>query len=187
MKRHRLNRRTAWRTATVRSLVQSLIIKESIKTTLARAKAARPVAEKLISWAKDNSIEKKRLAFATLGDHSLVSLLFSQIGPRFKDRAGGFTRILRLENRRGDDAQMALFQLTQLKEKEKKEKARKHEDTQAKPEKQAEKSDKQPKPASGAKEPEAKPEPQAPKKTGKPPKKFLGGIRSIFKKERDSL
>lgn len=193
--RHQFNRRSAWRTATVRSLVRDLLARESIRTTLTRAKAAQPVVEKLISWGKANTLEKKRLAFAVLGDHSLVSLLFTDIAPRFKTNASGFTRILRLENRRGDDAQIVLFQLTQLSVKDK---ATKHK-----------KASKQPKEPAGAEtaggkpqepvsheekpknEPAAEkspaPEAQLPKKTVKPQKKFLGGIRGIFKKERDSL
>lgn len=189
MKRHQFSRRTAWRTATVKSMIQSLFVHESIKTTLTRAKAAQPLVEKLVSWGKANTLEKKRLAFAVLGQHDLVHLLFADIAPRFKERSSGFTRILRLENRRGDDAQMVLFQFTQLTEKVKKEKSKKAtkdhvhiEDVSEKPQ-----AEKQPKGEAAVAEKEPKHEPAPPKKTAKPAKKFLGGIRGIFKKERDSL
>jgi large subunit ribosomal protein L17 len=187
--RNLLNRRTTWRAATIKSLVQSLLVHESIKTTLNRAKATQPLVEKLISWGKANTLEKKRLAFAAVGDHKLVQLLFTEISPRFKARTGGYTRILRLENRRGDDAQMVLFQLTQLKQKTKAEKSRKQpkdigkaEEVPAQPHEEKHLKD-QP----HAPEKESKPESHTPKKTAKPAKKFLGGIRNIFKKERDSL
>ena len=172
-----LNRRTTWRAATIKSLVLSLLVHESIKTTFNRAKATQPLVEKLISWGKANTLEKKRMAFAVMGDHKMVQLLFSEISPRFKARTGGYTRILRLENRRGDDAQMVLFQLTQLKEKAKAEKSKK-------PAKDIGKAEEVP-----AQPHEEKPVPEShtPKKTAKPAKKFLGGIRNIFKKERDSL
>ncbi|HOU36501.1 MAG TPA: 50S ribosomal protein L17 [Candidatus Omnitrophota bacterium] len=194
--RHQFNRRTAWRSATIRSLVQALLAHESIRTTLTRAKAAQPVVEKLISWGKANTLEKKRMAFAELGDHSLVSRLFSDIAPRFKSHASGFTRILRLENRRGDDAQIVLFQLTQLavKEKAAKQKKTSKESREASGgETAGGKHIEQPAPheekpkAEPAAEKTTAPESQPPKKTVKPQKKFLGGIRGIFKKERDSL
>ncbi len=181
------------------SLARNLLAYESIKTTLNRAKAAQPVVEKLITWGKDGSIEKKRLAYTVLGEHSLVSRLFGEIAPRFNAKNSGFTRILRMEKRRGDDAQLALFQLTILKEKPKTEKSGKkarsadseknvidveaHEDA-AKVQK--------PKKESKAAAKDDKVADQAPHKddkthADKSGKKFLGEIRGIFKKERDSL
>jgi large subunit ribosomal protein L17 len=190
MKRYQINRRTTWRNATIKALVQSLFVHESIKTTLTRAKATQPLVEKLISWGKANTIEKKRLAFAVLGEHKLVHLLFAEIAPRFKARTSGFTRILRLENRRGDDAQMVLFQLTQLTEKAKTEKSKKKtkepeviEEESAKPHEEKDRKAEAP----VVEKKETKPESDKSKKTAKPAKKFLGGIRGIFKKERDSL
>ncbi|MFA5099299.1 MAG: 50S ribosomal protein L17 [Candidatus Omnitrophota bacterium] len=187
--RLQLNRRTTWRNATIKALVQSLFVHESIKTTLTRAKATQPLVEKLISWGKANTIEKKRLAFAVLGEHKLVQLLFADIAPRFKSRTSGFTRILRLENRRGDDAQMVLFQLTQLTEKAKTEKSKKKSKEQETAEEAPVKphEEKVHKAEAHVEEKEAKPVSEKPKKAAKPAKKFLGGIRGIFKKERDSL
>jgi large subunit ribosomal protein L17 len=189
IKRYQFNRRTTWRNATIKSLVQSLFVHESIKTTLTRAKATQPLVEKLISWGKANTIEKKRLAFAVLGEHKLVQLLFGDIAPRFKTRTSGFTRILRLENRRGDDAQMVLFQLTQLTEKAATDKSKKKAKEQEVVEEVSEKTheEKLRKAEAPVAEKETKPETEKPKKTAKPAKKFLGGIRGIFKKERDSL
>jgi len=115
--RHQFNRRGAWRTATIQGLTCAVLRHDSIFTTLTRAKAAQPVVEKLISWGKSGTLKNRRLAFEILADHSLVTLLFSDIAPRFKSRTGGFTRILRVKNRRGDDAQLVLFQLTELSEK----------------------------------------------------------------------
>ncbi|HNQ51134.1 MAG TPA: 50S ribosomal protein L17 [Candidatus Omnitrophota bacterium] len=189
--KHQFSRRTAWRTATVKSLIRALFAHGSIHTTLTRAKAAQPVAEKLISWAKDGTLDKKRRAFSELGEHALVKTLFGDIAPRYKSHASGFTRILRMENRRGDDAQMVLFQLTELPVKEKTEKHKKKEKESkgassgegAAAKQHEEKS----KPGHPEAAKPAAPEIQPPKKQAKPPKKFLGGIRGIFKKERDSL
>jgi len=162
-----------------------MLIYESIRTTLHRAKAVRPLAEKLISLAKANSLSAKREAFRILGDHKLVALLFNEIGPRFSKRASGFTRIINLGKRRGDDAKIVIFELTELKPKVKKVK------------KSKEAREKGVEEAAGA-VPEA---PKEEKKTEtredavkekhpvskKPSKKFLGGIRNIFKKKSDSL
>jgi len=199
IKKYQFSRRTAWRKATIKSLVQSLFVHESIKTTLTRAKATQPLVEKLISWGKANTTEKKRQAFVVLGEHKLVQLLFADIAPRFKTRTSGFTRILRLENRRGDDAQMVLFQLTELTEKVKKEKSKKQGKEAEVVEEVSEKSHEEKTPKAEApaevtekkKTKEAEKErmsvPEKPRKGAKPPKKFMGGIREIFKKKSDSL
>jgi len=183
--RHQFNRRGAWRTATIQGLTCAVLRHDSIFTTLTRAKAAQPVVEKLISWGKSGTLKNRRLAFEILADHSLVTLLFSDIAPRFKSRTGGFTRILRVKNRRGDDAQLVLFQLTELSEKGKetrhKKADKKTREDAAQPPADTEKTK--------SSQPAEKPSAVAvqPKKTVKPQKKFLGGIRGIFKKERDSL
>jgi large subunit ribosomal protein L17 len=188
--RHQLNRRLRWRDATIKSLVQAILTHETIKTTIGRAKASQPLVEKLISWGRTNTLEKKRMAFAALGDHALVQRLFAVIAPRYKTRSSGFTRILRIDNRRGDDAQIALFQLTELApiiKAQKSKKAHKEADVTEEaevktPETKAVKGE-----VAHEKKEVATEETQHPKKQGKPAKKFLGGIRGIFKKERDSL
>ena len=178
--RYQLNRPRSWRKATVNSLVKNLLKYEQIETTLIRAKAAQGVVEGLISEAKTDSLAHRRRAFAVLGEHGMVSILYKDIAPRFKDINGGFTRILKVGNRRGDNAELALFELTKKKEKQVKAKAPKAhegEETQGTAEAAAEKSHEK-KTDTAVKE---KPSSQ------KPNKKFLGGIRQIFKKERDSL
>ncbi|MDP2941294.1 MAG: 50S ribosomal protein L17 [Candidatus Omnitrophota bacterium] len=186
-KRHQLNRFTSWHKATLNSLVKSLLIHQSIRTTLARAKAARPLAEKLINLAKENSLDSRRRAFQILGDHKLVQLLFREIGPRFAGRAGGYIRIIQLLKRRGDNAQVAILELVEIKKKEIK-KIKKHKETAAATETQGSpKKTTEEKPAEVKKEEAPAAVKQKPPITKKPNKKFLGGLRNIFKKERDSL
>jgi len=183
--RLQLNRFTSYRKATVASLVRSLLTCQSIRTTLHRAKAARSLAEKLISQAKENTLAARRRAFKVLGDHKLVSLLFKDIGPRFTKRQGGYTRIINLGTRRGDSASMVIWELTEIKAKEarkpRKAKEEKIEEVQgeAVTETPVEEKHEKPKTQTAVKE--------HPVVTQKPTKKFFGGIKNIFKKERDSL
>lgn len=108
----KLGRKTSGRIALARSLITSLFRHERIRTTLPKAKEYRPRAERLITLAKVDSVAHRRRAFAILRDRAVVRKLFDQIGPRFRDRPGGYTRILRLTKRRvGDDAAMALLEL----------------------------------------------------------------------------
>ncbi len=185
--RHQLNRFTSWHKATINSMVRSIVINQRINTTLAKAKAARSAVEKLITLAKENTLTNKRLAFKVLQDHKLVSLLFNDIGPRFKNRVGGYTRILNLGVRRGDNASLAILELSEIKKEEKK--PAKLEKTKEIKSQQGKKSeDVIEKPSVENKKP-AKDEhvSEKPDTTKKPTKKFLGGLRGIFKKERDSL
>ena len=115
-----LNKSFSLRKALVISLAKNLLKYQRIKTTKNRAKATRVVVEKLITMGKEGSLAKKRMAYEVLGDHKLVSLLFSDIAPRFKTKTGGYTRILNLGTRRGDSADMVIFELTQIKEIKKK-------------------------------------------------------------------
>ena len=94
----------------VRNLVGSLIRHERVRTTVARAKAARPVAEKLVTLGKKGSLHHRRQAIAALHENDLVHKLFAAIAPRFKNRAGGYTRILKLGPRIGDGAPTALLE-----------------------------------------------------------------------------
>lgn len=185
--RLQLNRFTSWRQATLTSLAKALIIHQRIKTTNAKAKAVKPLIEKLISLGKNNSLFAKRQAYRILGDHKLVSLLFNDIAPRFANRIGGYTRILNLGLRRGDNAQLVILALTEIKEKApKKPKAEAEKREAGKPEilkeelpKEQPQEEKKPKTEAAVKE--------KPPISKKPTKKFLGGLRRIFKKERDSL
>jgi len=96
----------------MRSLAISIILRESIKTTLAKAKEIRGFLEPLVTLAKENTVANQRKAYSKLRDKAAVAKLFSEIGPRFKERPGGYLRILKKGSRPGDSAPMALIQLT---------------------------------------------------------------------------
>jgi large subunit ribosomal protein L17 len=106
-----LSRNTAHRHALLRSLAAALLRYETIRTTAPKAKELRRVVEPLITLAKVDDLGKRRLAFARLRDESVVEKLFTDLGPRFKARAGGYTRMLHMEPRPGDNADMVLMQL----------------------------------------------------------------------------
>ncbi len=106
-----LNRTSAHRNAMFRNMTVSLFRYEQIKTTLPKAKELRRVAEPLITLAKSPSLANRRLAFDRLRDRDIVSKLFDDLGDRFKDRPGGYLRILKCAPRTGDNAPMAYVQL----------------------------------------------------------------------------
>ena len=107
----KLNRTSSHRQAMFRNMAASLIRHEEIRTTLPKAKELRRVAEPLITMAKSPSLARRRLAFARLRDSAAVAKLFDELGPRFQNRPGGYTRILKCGFRSGDHAPMALVQL----------------------------------------------------------------------------
>ena len=107
----KLNRNSSHRTAMFRNMAVSLMDHEIIKTTLPKAKELRRVAEPLITLAKDDSVAKRRLAFSRLRDRGIVTKLFNELGPRYKDRPGGYMRILKCGVRAGDKAPMAIVEL----------------------------------------------------------------------------
>ncbi|HOX54744.1 MAG: 50S ribosomal protein L17 [Candidatus Omnitrophica bacterium] len=184
----RLARNTSLRKATVRDLAKSVLLHQSIKTTELKAKEARRLVDRLISWGKRGDLSAKRLAYSVLCDHSLVSLLFNDIAPRFKNRNGGYTRVIKWTARRGDNAQSAILELTELKIKEKIHKPKAKEEHHEKKEK--EQLPVKEKPVQEKDKAEAQAKPQVEKKQikeSKPPKKFIGGFGKFFKKERDSL
>ncbi len=114
--RHRLSgrqlsRNAPHRGALIRNMSVSLLRHETIRTTLPKAKELRRVVEPLITLAKTDNEARRRLAFSRLRDAAVVTKLFDDLGPRFKARAGGYTRILRMLPRPGDSAPMALMQL----------------------------------------------------------------------------
>jgi len=109
----KLNRNSPHRTAMFRNMAASLVEHESIKTTLPKAKELRRVVEPLITLSKEDSVSKRRLAFARLRDKQAVTKLFGDLGPRFTARAGGYTRILKCGNRPGDNAPMAIIELVE--------------------------------------------------------------------------
>jgi large subunit ribosomal protein L17 len=93
------------------NMVASLIAAEAITTTEAKAKALRPIAEKMITKAKKGGVHRQRQVVAFIGDKDMAHKLFSEIGPRYEDRQGGYTRILKLGPRHGDNAPMARIEL----------------------------------------------------------------------------
>jgi large subunit ribosomal protein L17 len=111
-----LSRNAPHRHALLRALSVALLRHETIRTTVPKAKELRRVVEPLITLGKDDSEANRRLAFARLRDSEIVAKLFDTIGPRFKARPGGYTRILHMAPRPGDNAEMALMQLVERSE-----------------------------------------------------------------------
>jgi len=107
----KLNRTSAHRQAMLRNMMNSLIAHEAIKTTVPKAKELRRVIEPMITLSKIDSVANRRLAFARLRDDASVIKLFTELGPRFKARPGGYTRILKMGFRVGDNAPMAFVEL----------------------------------------------------------------------------
>ncbi len=106
-----LSRNSSHRGAMLKNMAASLLQHETIRTTLPKAKELRRVVEPLITLGKRDSQANRRVAFARLRDEAVVTKLFEDLGPRFKSRAGGYTRILKMDPRPGDSAPMALMQL----------------------------------------------------------------------------
>jgi large subunit ribosomal protein L17 len=186
-KRMQLGRFTSWHDATIKSLAKNMIICQSIKTTLTRAKAVKQQVDKLITLSKKNTLFARRQAQKVLGEHKLVNLLFTEIGPRFAKRQSGFTRIIPLGKRRGDNAQMVIFELTELKKKEpKKVKKGKEAKPEAVHEHGAEEAIEEKISQEEKKETKVAVK-ENPTDQKKPPKKFMGGLRTIFRKKSDSL
>ncbi len=194
-RRHRrLNRPLTARKSLLRHLVSGLVLHERITTTFARAKETQRLADHLITWGKEGSLSARREVFDVLQDRTLTKRLFADVAPLFQDRQGGYTRVIRLNHRRGDGAALAMLELVQ------------HTTTAqapatAKPKKKVVRP---PAPvgeaASSAKErveapttsiaetppaattPQAAPSAEAPK-TGKP-KRFLEGLRDIWRRKK---
>ena len=106
-----LNRNSSHRKAMFRNMAASLFEHEMIRTTLPKAKELRRVAEPLITLAKEDNVAKRRTAFSRLRNEDVVSKLFGELGPRYKERPGGYVRILKMGFRPGDNAPMALVEL----------------------------------------------------------------------------
>lgn len=106
-----LNRSSSQRKALFKGLVTQVIQHERIETTEAKAKAVRSDVEKIITLAKRGDVQARRLALKTVTDKKVVEKLFDKIGPRFRERAGGYTRIVKLGPRHGDAAEMVLLEL----------------------------------------------------------------------------
>jgi large subunit ribosomal protein L17 len=113
----KLNRTTSHRLAMLRNMSNSLLRHEAIRTTLPKAKELRRVVESLITLGKEPTLANKRLAFNRLRDREMVVKLFAELGPRYKARNGGYTRILKMGFRVGDNAPMAFMELVDRPEK----------------------------------------------------------------------
>ena len=113
MANRKLGRTSSHRNAMFRNQLASLIESERIITTLPKAKELRPLAEKLITLAKTDSVHARRLAAKQVPDDGLIAKLFDTLGPRFSTRPGGYTRIMKLGARRGDAAEMAILELVE--------------------------------------------------------------------------
>ena len=181
-----LGRSRSQRKALVRGLTQALFRSERIVTTLARAKETQRFAERLITLGKAGSLADRRRAIQLLSNPEGVGRLFSQIAPRFSNRAGGYTRIFHNGHRGGDGASMAVLELVELAPEKKQLKLK------TKKEKQPKGSPEAPKPP--AEKPRPKPpepkeekprlEKPKPEKPEQKPKGFLEGLRKFFKKDR---
>lgn len=110
-KGRKLSRTSSHRKATLRNMVTSLFRHERIETTTAKAKELRPYAERLITLARRGDLHSRRLARQKIEDREVLGKLFDDIAPRYMERPGGYTRILKLGNRKGDSAEMSLIEL----------------------------------------------------------------------------
>ncbi len=137
VKGKKLGRDTGHRKALFKNLINSLVLREEIKTTESKAKAVRGLIDKLITRGKAGTLHARRLIAAFLANQKAVNKIVDELGPRFKARPGGFTRIVRLGRRRGDDAMMVRLELVEKKEagKEKKKKGKKKADKSSQPKK----------------------------------------------------
>jgi len=125
----KLSRNTSHRKALLDNLVRAVILSESIRTTTPKAKEARKVVERVITKARKGTLAARRVVHKTVRDQAALARLFETIGPRFKERPGGYTRIIHVENRVGDNAPMSILELVEKSEK-------------AEPEKKADKAEK---------------------------------------------
>jgi large subunit ribosomal protein L17 len=167
-KSEKFNRSRAERKAFIRSMLRAVIISERIVTTESKAKGIRPWVDKLISWAKRGDLHAKRLSFQLLPDHALVKRLFDDIGPRFKDIPGGYTRVIDLGFRKGDGAKLAILELTKIEKKEKKLKEKKTVETKKDEIHEVKKEHFHDQ-----------------KATDKPAKGVFAGVKKIFRREKD--
>ena len=110
-KGRQLSRTRSHRKATLRNLATSLFRHERIETTTAKAKELRPYAERLITLARRGDVHSRRLAATKIQDREVLGKLFDDIAPRYMERPGGYTRVLKLGNRKGDAAEMSLIEL----------------------------------------------------------------------------
>ena len=179
--------------ATIRDIAKATLIHQRICTTKVRAKEARKLVEKLITLGKHGTLDARRRAFAILCDHNIVSDLFNKTSPRFKNRNGGYTRIIPLSLRRGDNAQLAYLELTERTEvlvskpksqastKTKEIKKVQAQPEKAQPVKEEEKAARPEKPKAAPHH--SKQDLTSPDKGGKAAKNIMGGFKKMFTKK----
>ncbi len=113
----KLSRNTSHRKALLDNLVRAVILNESIRTTTPKAKETRKLVERVITKARQNTVASRRIVHKTVRDQAALAKLFESIGPRFAQRPGGYTRIVHVANRAGDNAPMAILELVEKSEK----------------------------------------------------------------------
>src|SRR5229473_2332430 len=113
----KLSRNSSHRKSLLQNLVRSVILEESIRTTTPKAKEARRLVERVITKARENTLASRRVVHKTVRDQAALAKLFETIGPRFKARPGGYTRIIHTQNRLGDNAPMSILELVEKSEK----------------------------------------------------------------------
>jgi large subunit ribosomal protein L17 len=121
----KLSRNTSHRKALLDNLVRAVILSESIRTTTPKAKEARRLVERVITKARENTLAARRIVHKTVRDQAALAKLFQTIGPRFKERPGGYTRIVHVDHRVGDNAPMSILELVEKSEKAEKPEAEK--------------------------------------------------------------
>jgi len=179
----KLGRKKAHRLALLRNLCRALFVFEKIKTTLPKAKEARRMAERLIGFAKENTLAAKRFIYSFIPDHKLVKIICDEIAPKFADRQGGYTRIFKLGPRLGDGAEMAILELSEKSEPGIIDERRKLIERRYIPkEEKKEKKEKKPKKEKPKKE--EKKEKEVPKKEIGPAKKSKKEKKQIAKQEK---
>lgn len=185
--RRKLGVTTKHRTALLRNLVKSLVIHKQIQTTFGKAKEASAFADRMVQLAKDGSLHSRRTLISRLGCSKTAHALITQVAPQFKTRQGGYTRVLRLGTRKGDQADMALLEFTAVfAVPEKVKKAKKT--TKAQEVKEVAPETKKSKAKDTETRKEEKKAPSADKGEKKESEKkggFLGGLRRFFKGEDD--
>lgn len=185
----RLSRNEAERAALLLNLVRGLFTHQKIETTIAKAKEAKKLADRLVTFGKEDNLNHRRFVFAILHDRDVVTKLFKEIAPLFKNRNGGYTRIIRSGVRKGDGAQLAILELTEKKIVAPKVKPKKEKAAKEKPSEEIEKAAPKEIPPPVAGKPKEVPPPKhiPPKKekeikpTQKAPTGFLGTLRKFFK------
>ncbi|MFH1778775.1 MAG: 50S ribosomal protein L17 [Candidatus Omnitrophota bacterium] len=185
----RLSRNKAERAALLLNLVRGLFTHQRIETTIAKAKEARRLADRLITFGKEDNLNHRRFVFAILRDRDVVTKLFKEIAPLFKNRNGGYTRTIRSGVRKGDGAQLAILELTEKKIVAPKVKPKREKAVKEKPSEEIEKAAPKeiPLPVAGKPKEILPPKHIPPKKereikpTQKTPTGFLGTLRKFFK------